>query len=171
MYRKTGIVKMLGLTLCLGLFAAIANAGETEVRPHMMYFYNPSCRMCTRTNQVVGEAETKYKDSLNHQRFNIADAESGLDNVEYMFELLDVMDQPPDITPTLVVFLGLLETEDGELVFTPKRVLVEGEEITEKLDAEIADFLSKEGKGEKSLGLARPASFFFRNGPGVDSGS
>ena len=164
MYGKAGIVKTLTLALCLGMAATlIASGGEDAPRPHMMYFYNPSCRLCSKTNEVVGVTEKKFEGSISHQRFNIADAESGLDNVSYMFELLDAMDQPEGATPTLVVFLGLLEEEEGELIFTPQRVLVEGEEIGEKLDSEITDFLSKEGKGGKTLGLNRPASFFSPN--------
>lgn len=172
MYGRTGIVKMLGLVLCIGLFAAFASAGETAAaKPHMMYFYNPSCRLCTKTNETVGAMEKKYDASLSHQRFNIADAQSGLDNVTYMFDLLDAMEAAADSTPTLVVFLGLLEKEGDEVIFTPHRALIEGEEINEKLDAEITDFLSKEGKGEKSLGLNSPASFFFQSSPGLSAGA
>ena len=159
---RTGIVKTLALALCFAALSAAASvAGEDAPKPHMMYFYNPGCRLCTKTNEVVGAMEQKHGGVMSHQRFNIADPKDGLENVEYMFEMLDVMEQPPDITPTLVVFLGMLEMEDGMPIFTPARVLVDGDDIGDKLEKEIDDFLSKEGKGGKTLGMIhRPASFF-----------
>ena len=167
MYRTRFIVKLLPLALLVAFLATpSARSAETApAQPYMMYFYNPSCRLCTRTNEVVAEAENKYKDSMAFQRFNIADPKEGTDNVLYMFDMLDVMQVPEDGETTLVVFIGLLETEDGEPVFNPKRVLVEGDEIIGKLDKEIQEFLEQQGKGDKSLGLNSPASFFFQHGP------
>lgn len=158
MTAKPMAVKMLLAALLL--LASAGFSADPAAKPHMMYFYNPSCRLCTGTNEVVGEVEAKYDGQLSHQRFNIADNETGIDNVLYMFDLLDEMGVPEENTITLVVFLGLLEEEDGELFFTPKRVLVEGEDIMAKLDSEIADFLANEGKGGLTLGHSRLASFF-----------
>ncbi len=164
MTAKLPAVKMLLPILALLVSAfSVGHAAESAPKPHMMYFYNPSCRLCTGTNEVVGEAESKFGGQLTHQRFNIADNEVGIDNVLYMFDLLDEMGVPEENTITLVVFLGLLEEEDGEVFFAPKRVLVEGEDIMAKLDAEIIDFLAKEGKGGLTLGHSRPASFFSHN--------
>lgn len=161
MSKHVAIVNTLFLAAAgLALFGC-SMAGEPTAKPHMMYFYNPSCRLCTKTNEVVGAAEEKYKDAMSHQRLNIADPNVGTDNVLYMFDLLDELQVPEGDSITLVVFLGLIGEEDGEAFFTPVRVLVEGEDIIEKLDGEIADFLSNEGKGGTTLGmLHRPASFF-----------
>lgn len=168
MYKTNAIVKLLSFLLVITFIAACSQAAETgPVKPHMMYFYNPSCRLCTATNEEVAKAEEKHDKSLTHQRFNIADSKSGTDNVMYMFELLDEMQVPPEDNVTLVVFLGLLEEEDGQTFFAPKRVMVEGENIIGKLDAEIVDFLQKEGKGGKPLGLNRPAGFFFAHSPSL----
>lgn len=167
MYINRSVVKTMTLGLLLTLAAGFVAAEDAAVKPHMMYFYNPSCRLCTKTNVVVAEAEAKYKDVMTHQRFNIADAESGTDNVLYMFDLMDEMEVPEGDNITLVVFLGLLDEENGEVFFTPKRCLIEGEDIIEKLDKEIADFLSKEGKGGETLGMKKPAPFFLSHSPGL----
>lgn len=150
---------LLSLTL-VALVSAAANAGETapttHTQPHMMYFYNPSCRLCTSTNEVVAKVEEKFKDSMSFQRFDIADQETGADDVMYMFDLMDELSVPESDNTTLVVFLGILEEVGEEIYFTPKRVLVDGENIIEKLDAEITSFLANEGavaldaKGGKS---------------------
>ncbi|MCC8180065.1 MAG: hypothetical protein LIP23_04025 [Planctomycetes bacterium] len=161
MYSLTSVVKKFGLAcIALALCSAVWAGEPDQVRPHMMYFYNPSCRLCTKTNEIVGQAEQKYGSQISHQRFNIADNESGTDNVLYMFALLDEMQVPEEDEITLVVFLGLLDEEDGEVYFTPTRVMVEGDEIISKLDGEISDFLSSEGKGGLTLGETRPAPFF-----------
>lgn len=168
MYKMNTIVKLLSLMLVTTFIAACSMAAEgAPVRPHMMYFYNPSCRLCTATNEEVAKAEEKHGKALTYQRFNIADSETGTDNVMYMFELLDEMQVPPEDNVTLVVFLGVLEDEDGQTFFAPRRVMVEGENIIGKLDAEIVDFLQKEGKGGASLGQNRPAGFFFTHGPSL----
>lgn len=172
MSRLNRAVKLIPLSLLLTLIVGVAAAGESAARPHMMYFYNPSCRMCTKTNEVVGAAEEKYKNDMTAQRFNIADPEIGTDNVLYLFDLLDAMAVPAsDNTITLAVFLGTMEVEDGEEVFTPKRVLIEGEEIIPKLDTDVGEFLKTEGKGGKSLGLVRPAGFFLHHRAGVADAS
>lgn len=162
MMLRKHFVKTLPLFLAALFLAASGSAGEAKkLTPHMMYFYNPSCRLCTKTNEVVGAAETKYKDTVSAQRYNIADNEEGTENVIYMFSLLDTMKVPEDDTVTLVVFLGFLTEEDGEVFFTPSRVLVEGDHIIKNLDQEIADFLEKDVKGGKTLGMTvRPAGFF-----------
>ncbi|MDR0363183.1 MAG: hypothetical protein LBJ46_10955 [Planctomycetota bacterium] len=140
------------------LAAFPAPAAETGApRLHMLYFYNPSCRLCTRTNEIVAETEQKYAGDMSSQRFNIADPQSGLDNVLFMFDLLDDLDVPEGDNLTLAVFLGVLEERDGQTVFIPKRALIEGEEIIEKLDRAAGDFIA--GKGGTTLGYA-PASFF-----------
>ncbi|MCD8138940.1 MAG: hypothetical protein LUE17_04025 [Planctomycetaceae bacterium] len=164
MYRFAAIVKPFAAALLLLLVSLPAMAGEDYPSPHMMYFYNPSCRLCTKTNEVVGAAEEKYKDRMSSQRFNISDPEHGTDNVLYMFDLMDEMQVPEEENATLVVFLGIIDKEGDEVVFTPSRVLVEGEEIIPKLDAEIASFLADEGKGV-ALGTTRPAGFFLAHGP------
>ncbi|MDR1744352.1 MAG: hypothetical protein LBS30_01200 [Planctomycetota bacterium] len=180
MSRTSRIVKTNKL-VPLALFAAFAGvflcgavrAGEQFPKPHMLYFYNPSCRLCTATNEVVGAIETKYKDKLSHQRFNIADQDEGTDNVLYMFDLMDEMKVPEENETTLVVFVGLLEKDGDEVFFTPKRVLVEGEEIAEKLDETVREFLDSTGEGGvSSAGVVRsPASFFLEHGLGRDAGS
>ncbi len=143
--------------------AAGENAGAAP-QPHMMYFYNPSCRLCTKTNEVVGAAETKYAERMTSQRFNIADPEHGTDNVLYMFDLLDAMKVPDDGNITLVVFLGILETDAaGEKVFTPVRALVEGDEIIPKLDGDVQKFLDEQAKGGKSAAFLPPTGFFRLN--------
>lgn len=162
MMLEKSFVKTFALLLgCLAM-SAVASAGEAKKpAPHMMYFYNPTCRLCTKTNEVVGAAETKYKDTLTFQRYNIADNEEGTDNVIYMFSLLDTMKIPEDDTVTLVVFLGFLTEEEGEVFFTPSRVLVEGDNIIKNLDSEIADFIANDVKGGQTLGMTtRPAEFF-----------
>jgi hypothetical protein len=164
------IVKLFlpALALLAGVFAAPAAAAETGAQqPHMMYFYNPSCRLCTETNVVISEVEEKYKDSMTFERIDIADQEIGADNVLYMFDLMDELKLPETDNTTLIVFLGLLETIDGEVYYTPVRALVDGENIIEKLDAEIIDFLGSEGKVASaeeggSLDIARQAPFFFQ---------
>lgn len=171
MSRMTQIVKLLSLVVAMGCAFSWAEAGETAAaKPHMMYFYNPSCRMCTKTNEAVAAVEEKYKASMTFQRFNISDPKSGLDNVGYMFELMDEMEVPEGDSPTLVVFVGVLETENGEEFFTPRRVLVEGDEIIPNLDKTVSEFLTGEAKGG-TLGEARPASFFLGDGAGVSSPS
>lgn len=166
------IVKMIPLACILTFVVGISVAGEkAEPKPHMMYFYNPSCRLCTKTNEIVGATEEKYKDAMSNQRFNIADPKSGTDNVLYMFDLLDEMQVPEGDNITLVVFLGVLDQEGDDVVFEPRRVLVEGEEIIPKLDETVIDFLQKEGKGGSPLGLVQPAGFFLRDGTGLVSGS
>ena len=166
MSGKNPVVKLLPLALLLTFaIAPVAAAEEAPIYPHMMYFYNPSCRLCTKTNEVVGEAEKKYEKSMSYQRMNISDPEEGIANVDYMFQLLDAMEVPPADNVTLVVFLGLLSNVDGQYEFEPKRVLVEGEDIIPKLDAEIADFLSKEAKGGKPIAWVRQAGFFLPHSP------
>jgi hypothetical protein len=152
------------LTLLLAAPAAIAaNAGEKPApRPHMMYFYNPSCRLCTHATEVVGAVEEKYVGVMSCQRFNIADNETGADNVLYMFELLDDMEAPDDGSITLIVFLGLLDVDvAGEPFFVPKRVLIEGDNIIGNLEKEVADFLAAPTawKGGTPRPIS-PASFF-----------
>ncbi|MCC8107999.1 MAG: hypothetical protein LIQ30_02915 [Planctomycetes bacterium] len=155
------LVKFLPVFLAVMVFHAAATTAGDQPVPHMMYFYNPSCRLCTKTNEVVAAAEEAYKDRLTFQRFNIADSEHGTDNVLYMFDLLDALEVPDEGNITLVVFLGTLETDDsGEPAFAPYRVLVEGENIIPKLDAEIRDFLEKDMKGGAPLGFVPPAGFF-----------
>ncbi len=165
MSRTNRIVKLAAALLLATLLSAAARAGEDAPKPHLLYFYNPSCRLCTRTNEVIAAMETKYKDAMTFQRFDIADPEQGTDNVLYMFDLLDAMQVPEEGETTLVVFVGLLEQEDAEVFFVPKRVLVEGEEIIEKLDNTIQDFLNTDGKGGTSVSRATaPTSFFFAHG-------
>lgn len=172
MYSKTGVVKTVALAGCLILSCLAAWAGEgAAAKPHMMYFYNPSCRLCTKTNEVVATAEEKYKDVMSHQRLNIADPESGTDNVLYMFELMDEMGVPEETNVTLIVFLGLLDEEGGEIFFSPKHVLVEGDAIIEKLDATITGFLAEQGKGEKLGMTVRPAGLFLAHRLCLASGS
>lgn len=166
MSRSSRIVKLLAVTTLFAALAANAvRAGESFPRPHMLYFYNPSCRLCTKTNEVVGEMETKYKDSMTFDRYNIADPKQGMDNVLYMFDLMDEMNVPEEDETTLVVFVGLLEKDGDEIFFTPKHVLVEGDAIIEKVDNTIREFLATEGKGGKSVGMIPPASFFLAHRP------
>ncbi len=172
MFRAENIVKpfLAAVLLALAAFPAAAGESADAPRPHMMYFYNPSCRLCTETNVVIGEAEEKYKNAMTFQRLDIADTETGTDDVLYMFDLMDELSLPETDNTTLIVFLGILETIDGEVYFTPKRALVDGDNIIPKLDAEIADFLAEEGfvayapalrgKGG-SPALSAQASFFF----------
>ncbi|MCD8352512.1 MAG: hypothetical protein LUC93_18055 [Planctomycetaceae bacterium] len=164
MYRFAAVVKPFAAALLLLLVSLPVMAGEDYPSPHMMYFYNPSCRLCTKTNEVVGAAEEKFKDQMSYQRFNISDPEHGTDNVLYMFDLMDEMQVPEEDNTTLVVFLGILEKEGDEVLFTPKRVLVEGEEIIPKLESEITSFLAGEEKGV-ALGNIRPAGFFLAQRP------
>ena len=120
-----------------------ASGGKAPPKPYMMYFYNPSCRLCTRTNEVVGAIERKYESVMGHQRLNIADSETGADSVLYMFDLLDELKVPDDGTITLVVYLGLLDADvSDQPVFLPKRVLIEGDSIIANLEKEAADFLA-----------------------------
>ena len=158
-FVKPFVRPFASLLLFLAL-AVPAMAGEEYPSPHMMYFYNPSCRLCTRTNEIVGAAEEKYAGRLSHQRFNISDPEHGMDNVMYMFGLMDEMGVPEEENVTLVVFLGVLDKDGEELFFTPRRVLLEGDEIIAKLDGEIDAFLAAEGKGV-ALGIKPRAGFFF----------
>lgn len=149
-----------------------AEGGEEFPRPHLLYFYNPSCRLCTATNEVIDKIETQYKGRMSSQRFNIADEAEGMNNVLYMFDLMDAMQVPEEDETTLVVFVGLLEQDGEEVFFTPKRVLVEGEEIGEKLEGTVEEFLKSFGEGGVSMGSVLPtASFFLEHGAGRDSGS
>ncbi len=187
MSRISRIVKMNAL-LPIALLTALAGqllpraalaAGQAEdafPKPHLLYFYNPSCRLCTATNEVVGAIETKYRGELSSQRFDIADEAEGMNNVLYMFDLMDAMQVPEEDETTLVVFVGLLEKDGEEILFTPKRVLVEGEAIAAKLDATVREFLDSLGEGGVSVSdVVRPAPFFpahsFRHGAGGDAAS
>lgn len=158
MYRI--FVKPFAAALLLLALALPAMAGEEYPAPHMMYFYNPSCRLCTKTNEVVGAAEEKFQGRMSNQRFNISDPEHGMDNVLYMFDLMDEMGVPEEDNVTLIVFLGVLDKDGDETFFTPRRVLLEGEEIIPKLDSEITEFLATDGKGV-ALGVNPQAGFFF----------
>ena len=161
MYIRPTLVKSVALAL-IGMCLAWAAAGDAAApKPHVIYFYNPNCRMCTKTNEVVAAAEAKYKGAASVERKDIADNKTGAESVMYLFELMDELQVPDEGNVTLAIFIGFEEVVNGEKVFTPKRALIEGENIIEKLDAEIADFLAKEGKGGTS-GINRPASFFFR---------
>ncbi len=165
MSGTTRIVKLAPLLLLAALVSLPARAQDDAPKAHMLYFYNPSCRLCTRTNEIVAEAEGKYRGRMTFQRFDIADPKEGTDNVLYMFDLMDEMRVPEEGETTLVVFIGLLEKDGEEIFFVPKRVLVEGETIIEKLDNTIQDFLNTDGKGGESVGQAMsPASFFFAHG-------
>jgi hypothetical protein len=165
--RKSFIQPNAAVTVGLALLLACpiawsASGGKSPPKPFMMYFYNPSCRLCTASNETVGKVEKKYEGVMGHQRFNIADNETGADNVLYMFELLDELEVPDDGNITLVVFLGLLDAgAAGQAVFLPKRVLVEGDNIIANLEREAADFLADPlaWKGG-TLGDSRQASFF-----------
>lgn len=163
MYARTGLVKMLAFLVCIGLYAAAAFAEESAPanKPHMMYFFNPSCRLCATSNEVVAAAEEKYKGAMTSQHINIADPAAGAENVLYMFNLMDELELPSEVNATLVVVLGVLSEEDGEVYFTPKRALIDGDDIIAKLDQEIAAFLAEQEKGEEKLGMVRPAPFFF----------
>jgi hypothetical protein len=176
MYRANWIVKLFLPALALLVAAAFPNAAAAEdaaaPQPHMMYVYNPSCRLCTATNEVIARVEEQHKNAMTFQRFDIADQKTGADDVMYMFDLMDELQLPETDGTTLIVFLGLLETIDGEVYFTPKRALVDGENIIEKLEGEIADFLlsnfipnedklTHSGKGG-SLGHGQ-APFFFQH--------
>lgn len=168
MSRMKSIVKLIPLAFIVTFVVGIAPAGETDApKPHMMYFYNPSCRLCTKTNEVVGAAEEKYTDAMSHQRFNIADPDAGTENVLYMFDLLDEMEVPEGDNITLVVFLGYLVQEGDDVLFEPRKVLVEGEEIIPKLDGAISEFLNSVAKGGKPLDMVQPAGFFLRHGAGL----
>lgn len=180
MSRINRIVKV-NMLLPLALFAAFTGvfamsavraAEEGYPKPHLLYFYNPSCRLCTATNEVVDAVETKYKAVLSSQRFNIADEEEGMNNVLYMFDLMDAMQVPEEDETTLVVFVGLLEKDGEEIFFTPKSVLVEGEAIAEQLDGIVKEFLDSVGEGGVSMADdIRPASFFLEHGVGRDAAS
>ncbi|MCL2000969.1 MAG: hypothetical protein FWG74_06005 [Planctomycetes bacterium] len=158
MFSPKRFVKSTAFAFVVLLPAVFASAGEKEAgKPHMMYFYNPACRLCTGANEVVGKVEEKFDGSMTHQRFNIADQESGVDNVLYMFELMDALNVPEDGNVTLAVFFGFLEEEDGEIFFTPRHYLLDGEEIIQKLEEMAEKFLGT--KGEKPSAL-RPGIFF-----------
>lgn len=171
MARMNRIVKLVPLAFLFLLVCATARAQDEFPKPHMMYFYNPSCRLCTKTNEVVGATETKYKDRMSFQRFNISDPKEGTDNVLYMFDLMDEMKVPEEDETTLVVFVGLLEKDGDEIFFTPKRVLVEGEAIIENIDKTVQDFLNADAEGGVSVGPARPASFFLAHRAGCRAAS
>ncbi len=166
MCRAKNLVKLFLLAaLALCAAPALSADGASSPQPFVMYFYNPSCRLCTATNEIIAKVEEKYKGRMELQRFDIADPETGADDVMYMFDLMDELKLPETDNTTLVVFIGLVETVDGEVYFTPKRALVDGENIIEKLDAELADFLANEGgiafaKEGGSPGHARQARFF-----------
>lgn len=171
MARMNPVVKLVPLALLFVFLCTTARAQDEFPKPHMLYFYNPSCRLCTKTNEVVGATETKYKDRMSFQRFNIADPKEGTDNVLYMFDLMDEMKVPEEDETTLVVFVGLLEKDGEEIFFTPKHVLVEGDEIIEKVDRTVRDFLDTGAKGGVSVGSALPTSFFLAHRPGCRAAS
>lgn len=118
----------------------VANAGETGKVPQMLYFYNTSCRLCTSTTAAVTAAEKKYTGRLESIRFNLTDPTKNIEYLNFLYELLDEMNVPEEDTPTLVVFLGGLESASGEKRFIPRRVLLE-HDIEISLDEEIAEFL------------------------------
>lgn len=161
MARTNCLVKALAVILAAFAVALSAAAGDAPAapKPHMMYFYNPSCRLCTGSNEAVAKVEEKHRAAMSSQRFNIADGEAGADNVLYMFELLDAVQAPDEGNVTLAVFLGFLEKENGETVFVPKKALVEGENIIANLEKAVEEFLKGAEKGGP-LGFARPAAFF-----------
>jgi hypothetical protein len=165
------IVKFVPLAFLFLLVCTVARAQDGFPKPHMLYFYNPTCRLCTKTNEVVGATETKYKERMSFQRFNIADPKEGTNNVLYMFDLMDEMKVPEEDETTLVVFVGLLEKEGEEIFFTPKRVLVEGEAIIENIDKTVQEFLDAGAKGGVSVGPALPTSFFLAHRVGCRAAS
>ncbi len=117
-----------------------ARGAESE-KPQMIYFYNTSCRLCTSTTAAVSAAEDKFEGKLESTRFNLTDPEKNIQYLNYLYDLLDEMDVPESTTPTLVVFLGIIEGTGEEKRFVPKRVLLE-HDIEEKLEEIISLFLS-----------------------------
>ncbi|MDR3210872.1 MAG: hypothetical protein LBU79_03010 [Planctomycetota bacterium] len=141
---------------------SVAPAGEAP-RRHMIYFYNPNCRLCTATTEVVARVEDKYQGQMTTERYNIADSERGLDFMEYLFELLDQMDVPEDVSTLLTVFLGVLEEDEEGTVFVPQRVLLEKDGILDHLEEEAAAFIDESGSrlptgapGEAALAIIPP---------------
>lgn len=164
-------------TIVMGLaaFAAAfcpalpAPAGDADApRLHMVYFYNPSCRLCTATNVAVGNAEEKYKDQLTSERFNIADPQHGLDYMDNLFTILDELGVPDDVSTLLTVVLGEIVVENGQERFIPKEILMEEDDIAGNVDRVIGEFILNAGKGGNTLGQTGPADFFFRQRPSLD---
>lgn len=162
MYKVSNIVKMIAAVGAIVWLAFPVQAGEADApQLHMVYFYNPSCRLCTATNEAVSKAEEKYKDQITSERFNVADPQHGLDYMDSLFGMMDELGVPEDVSTLLTVVVGEFATENGEKRFVPKAILMEEDDIAANIDRFIADFLAKYGKGGKTLGMSsRPASFF-----------
>jgi hypothetical protein len=157
--------------LCTFLCAnyPIDAAENTTPQLHMVYFYNPSCRLCTKTNQAVSEAEEKFKGQITSERFNIADPKNGLDYMDNLFTMLDELGVPEDVSTLLTVVVGVKEVENGKEIFVPMQILMEEDDIAGNVDKMLADFIDKMAKGGNTLGSSRPAGFFRTRSPGVDA--
>ena len=162
MYKVAAVVKMFAALAAVVWLAAPAPAADADApRLHMVYFYNPSCRLCTDVNVEVGKVEEKYKGQMTFERFNIADPEFGLDYMDSLFGMMDELGIPDDVSTLLTVVVGEFVTENGETRFNPLDILMEGDDIAANIDDFIRNFVFTYGKGGKTLGMnSRPASFF-----------
>ena len=162
MYKVTAIVKMLAVLAAVVWLAVPAPAGDAVApKLHMVYFYNPSCRLCTDVNVAVGKVEEKYKRQMTFERFNIADPELGLDYMDSLFGMMDELGIPDDVSTLLTVVVGEFVVENGETRFVPLDIIMEGDDIAAHIDEFIKNFLFTYGKGGAAFGkYSHPASFF-----------
>lgn len=140
---KFGAISLLLLLATVLLAGGISSAAaaNTPPKPHMLYFYNTSCRLCATTNKAVAAAERKYAGKIGNSRLDLTDSRQSVIYLNYLYILLDELGVPETVAPTLVLFLGHVEqTADGER-FVPKRALLESD-IQKGIDAEIDAFLS-----------------------------
>ncbi len=159
MYKVATVIKATMAAILLASVALPISAGEAaSARPHLIYFYNPSCRLCTKTNAAVAQAEEKYKDKLTFERFNIADPENGIAYMDQLFNYLDELSVPEDVSTLLTVVLGEIVDENGEERFVPQTILLEDDDIAGTIDQAIEKFLTE--KGGNTLGMSHPAAFF-----------
>lgn len=140
---KFGTIALLLLlsTVLLAGENSSAAAANSPPKPHMLYFYNTSCRICAATNKAVTAAERKYAGKIGNSRLDLTDSRQSVIYLNYLYILLDELGAAETIAPTLVLFLGHVEkTADGER-FVPKRALLESD-IQKGIDEEIDAFLS-----------------------------
>lgn len=161
-------ILLVAICTFLGANYPINAAENTTPQLHMVYFYNPSCRLCTKTNQAVSEAEEKFKGQLTFECFNIADPKNGLDYMDNLFTMLDELGVPEDVSTLLTVVVGVKKVENGKEVFVPMQILMEEDDIAGNIDKMVADFIGKMVKGGNTLGSSRPAGFFLAPSVGFD---
>lgn len=143
LFVKAMLLFLLTATLANG--EEKANPEQAVAKPHVWYFYDPGCRMCADTNKAVTAATEKYGNKVVVEQFNTIDPKTGMASMERMFGLLDEMGVPEDDTPKLALFIGEIETIDGNEIFKPRALLTE-DDIAKNLDAALQELVAEQEK-------------------------